>query len=670
VLSLVAAGVLPVLAVGSFNRHIDELDLGGQRLVSDAWVINDAGTYKMWFTHLSSEVTPSQLVGRVSGLGLHAIFTALQNHDIEALLQHISGLDAQAVYDLFKDSAGVIGYATSHDGLTWDVIDDEVLSAANEIQMVAAPCVIKVDATYHMWYTRTTIDFTLLELEGLLTDLGIPAQRLTAITELMNGMATVVDYATSVDGVSWVVQVEGVVEGAGVYYGDSAAAPNVIWDGTSFQMWFNNLSTGITPTLLEDMLDNISSLSAADLWQLQAGATASIGHATSTNGINWTGLDRSVFSAGGGVLNSVITPCVLYDGASYEMWYSYGISSLTQDDISPIINELSQIDITSLMALFEAEDYTGLITELTQIINEEIPETKARLTGTGTVIGYATSSDGLSWDVKPVALAGETLAPWSSVARPCVIKSGVAYEMWFTKGIDELNAQNLVDLWQGTIGTIGYASFSNLGAETTSAVAQDGDDVVVVNMLIHRVKDVTSGETELIPGGMTGYNAILSADLAGVELVTVRGGALFPTPTVVGLTFSCHDISSPMQPDDTVTAKVVLRLVGDCLTPYTVTLSYEAIRAADPPGLSITEDESFTYTFLRGDATGDGVVNILDALIIAQYRAGIVQLSDLKGVNAACVVHDGIPGDKINILDALAIAQNRALILDEYFNPN
>jgi hypothetical protein len=658
-LCLVAAGVLPILAAGTFNRHIDELDLDGQRLVSDAWVINDEGTYRMWFTHLRTGVTPSQLVGLVSGLDLDAIFTALQSRDIEALLQHLSGLDPQTVYNLFKDSASVIGYATSSDGLTWSTVSNEVLAAAHELQMVAAPCVIKVGATYHMWYTRAVVDFTLGELSALLEDLmGTVEERLDAVIALAESVTTVIDHTTSADGITWATPSQGVVTGAGVFLGDSAGAPNVIWDGTAYQMWFSNLSTGLTDTIIEDMLDNISSLGAADLWQLQAGITASIGHATSTDGVTWTGLDRAVFTTGSGMLNSVITPCVLYDGADYEMWYSYGISGLTQDDISPIIDELSLIDITTLLALFEAEDYTGLIAALSDIIDNDIPVTKARLTGTATVIGYAESDDGLSWTVvEPVALAGVTSAPWSSVARPCVIKSGVAYEMWFTKGVDELSAQNLVDLWQGTVGTIGYASFSELGAETTSAVAVDGDGVVVVNMLVQRVKDAADVTTD-VPGGMTGYNAFLSADPAGVELVTVRGVADFPTPLMVGLTFSCHDVSSPVQPADTVTAKVVLRLIGDCLTPYTVTLSYEAIRAAEPPGLSIPEDESFTYTFLRGDANNDGVVNIVDAMFIAQYVVTIRSADDLNILNGACVRHDGVVGDNLDIVDAMFIAQN------------
>jgi hypothetical protein len=58
----------------------------------------------------------------------------------------------------------------------------------------------------------------------------------------------------------------------------------------------------------------------------------------------------------------------------------------------------------------------------------------------------------------------------------------------------------------------------------------------------------------------------------------------------------------------------------------------------------------------------------VDALAIAQYRAGIIPLSSLNMLNAASVVHDGVNGDIINIVDALAVAQYRAGILNSSFS--
>ncbi len=104
-----------------------------------------------------------------------------------------------------------------------------------------------------------------------------------------------------------------------------------------------------------------------------------------------------------------------------------------------------------MLALFEAENYSSLIDVLTDIINNRIPETKARLNGSTTHIGQATSADGLVWTIEEApVIAGAADTPWSGVGRPCVIMGGGVYEMWFTQGVDALTAQNLVNLWQGT----------------------------------------------------------------------------------------------------------------------------------------------------------------------------------------------------------------------------
>jgi hypothetical protein len=76
----------------------------------------------------------------------------------------------------------------------------------------------------------------------------------------------------------------------------------------------------------------------------------------------------------------------------------------------------------------------------------------------------------------------------------------------------------------------------------------------------------------------------------------------------------------------------------------------------------------------RGDARADGVVNIADALFIAQYLAGsrpactaIVDTACLHSVNAASVRQDG-NADRITIADAQFITQYLAGLRDEYYN--
>jgi hypothetical protein len=487
---------------------------------------------------------------------------------------------------------------------------------------------------------------------------------------LLEAGETVIDYATSTDGTTWTPVASSVMGGAGDFDGDGATAPCVIEDSGNYYMWFSNLGTGIDDTDIDPLLADIENTTTEDLWQLQDEVLASIGYAFSTDGQNWSDIDRNIFDKGNGLLNAVATPCVLYDGVSdYEMWYTYGVNSFGLADIDPIIAELSVIDIGNLFDLLAAEDYASLLTELTDIIDSQIPETKSRLFGTSALVGYADSTDGLTWNEDTsYGLTGSSIAPWSSVGRPCVLRSGEIYEMWYSRGVDDLLAQNLVDIWQGTTSTIGYASSCPLAAETVSGLTVDGDGIIVADMLIHRVKDVDTDLTEDIPGGMRGYYARITGDTSLIELVDVRGGEDdFSTPTRNGWDFYCYDGAPDFQPDDTLTAKAVLRLTGDCLTTCNITLDYRAILGHDPAGLNVPEENSLEYTFLRGDANKDGIVNIVDAMFIAQNIVGLRDLSTLNAQNAASVRPDGILGDRLDIIDAMFIAQYIVGLRNSYF---
>ena len=63
---------------------------------------------------------------------------------------------------------------------------------------------------------------------------------------------------------------------------------------------------------------------------------------------------------------------------------------------------------------------------------------------------------------------------------------------------------------------------------------------------------------------------------------------------------------------------------------------------------------------MTGDANDDGVVNIIDALITAQYYVGL--LSTLPALNNADTNCDGV----VNIIDALLIAQYYVGIITEF----
>ena len=77
-------------------------------------------------------------------------------------------------------------------------------------------------------------------------------------------------------------------------------------------------------------------------------------------------------------------------------------------------------------------------------------------------------------------------------------------------------------------------------------------------------------------------------------------------------------------------------------------------RAQDDDGLWSTEDIGYVTInkALRGDANDDGVVNVVDAMFVAQYAVGNRDASTLNMANA-----DANLDGTVNVVDAMFIAQ-------------
>jgi len=604
VCSFVFSGISTASAVSPFIQHTGEVNIGDIRGTADSWVIWDEtdSIYKMWFTHPKTDVSPSQVSSLITGIDLQSVLDALKAQDIDALLDHISSLNAENIYNMLADSATVIGYATSSDGITWNVTDPEVLTAeaGYDLQNVANPCVIKDSSGYHMWYTRSTTDYDQAELEEKLADLASENDTdiVNAILDLIAGNRTVIDYATSSDGISWTVNTPAVLIGDTEFQGDNVAAPCVLKIGDGdYRMWFSNVSTGIEQADIEYLVENKETITTEELWELQEGVTGSIGYATSADGITWTDINRNVFSGGAGALNAVAAPCVIFNGTDYEMWYTYGVTDLTREDIDAIIDELSEIDLDPLIVLMEDEDYDSLLEALTTIIDNDIVETKARLEGTATRIGYASSADGISgWSVdNTYGLTGTSTTPWDSVARPCVIEADGVYQMWFTKGIEELTSQKLIELWQGDISTIGYASngvvmelvsgWNFIGLPVDPADPATGQ---VLDNIINNVRNVWTydastqlwdyfttiegapqgGLTEMEPG--TGYWIDI---IDPVTLLLFGGEPSYPFD--IDLAVGWNMISIPKTPSSPQTEEVLSEILNNVRTVWTYDASIQ-----------------------------------------------------------------------------------------------
>jgi hypothetical protein len=119
---------------------------------------------------------------------------------------------------------------------------------------------------------------------------------------------------------------------------------------------------------------------------------------------------------------------------------------------------------------------------------------------------------------------------------------------------------------------------------------------------------------------------------------------------------------------------LLTRLVGGARQTCTMTL--EALVLQDVAGNTTqVEPEGLSLEMLRGDARADGVVNIADALFIAQYLVDsrpacttVVDITCLHPVNSASVSQDGA-FDRKTIADTLLITEYLLGLRDVFYNP-
>ncbi len=477
VFSLVLASMVilpsPVAAV-PWEKHTGNVTLLEEGLkewgVVDAWVIKDGPTsYKMWYTHAKTNLSitgiATALKATLPGTLFSSIVDDIVHLDLNALLTDLSGIDSGALYDFLNTTSTVIGYATSSDGVDWTVVDAEVLAGGGGVwDSVGAPNVVKTDnSTYEMWYTQVSANITQGYLETILTGLGgnVTARK-DAILSLLSATSTVISYATSVNGTSWTPVSSGVLTGDSGGIWDSVTHPNVVkTDNSTYEMWYTLVSTNITQGYLETILTNVGTLTMSDLETIFNGSSTVIKYATSGDGILWNKVGSEVLAGGsGGIFDSVGAPSVAKtDNSTYEMWYTQVSTNITlETDLQAILDAVPAENITALWTTF-GDNMTQFLIDFVDLIDNQMDPLKALLANTTTVIGYATSDNGTVWAVQdPLALVGANSTPWSSVGRPSVIVEGGAYEMWYTKGIDELTAQNLVDFLLGDTLPIGYAT--------------------------------------------------------------------------------------------------------------------------------------------------------------------------------------------------------------------
>ena len=163
------------------------------------------------------------------------------------------------------------GYATSSDGLEWDIYaGNPVLVAGgpgswDEMES-DGPAVIKDGAVYKMWYYGCNADYTVCSI----------------------------GYATSNDGVTWTkLAGDPVLEATPGEWDESGLSwPRVIKNGATYEMWYHS--------------------------------DGKIGRATSPDGVAWTKYAGNPVLGEGWDGGGVGVSTLVLDGGTYKMWFSSG----------------------------------------------------------------------------------------------------------------------------------------------------------------------------------------------------------------------------------------------------------------------------------------------------------------------------------------------------------
>ena len=267
------------------------LNTGTSGVWDDLWIfgpgmILDEPTYKMWYTAFStashsmkigyaestngtdwtkSPSNPVLLPGNTGSWDADGVsYPTVIKEDATHYKMWYTGVDASNV--------GRVGYATSSDGISWTkYVSNPVLNVGSagawDSTYVGQPSVIKVGATYKLWYR--------------------------------GGSATggAIGYATSQNGFVWDKHDPAITGGSGAW-DDTPYQPEVIFDGIGYHMWYSG----------EDQTHN--------LFQM--------GYATSPDGAQWTrkGMVLPQGAAGAWDDASADNAAVLQVGATLKMWYS------------------------------------------------------------------------------------------------------------------------------------------------------------------------------------------------------------------------------------------------------------------------------------------------------------------------------------------------------------
>lgn len=210
---------------------------------------------------------------------------------------------------------------------------------------------------------------------------------------------------------------------------------------------------------------------------------------------------------------------------------------------------------------------------------------------------------------------------------------------------------------------IGYPVI-NLQAEPSLGLHQDPVDAAAgIKLAVNRIFDASTGQD--VTNSLESFHAQLTYDGSCVNILEIRPLEFAPDTVnidnALGIT-TFNGVASPPAAVPSNLNHASIRLQGDNQTACLITMELNPL--IDASGNSIVVPTASVGGLLRGDARVGGIIDIYDALYIAEYLAGLrnectdaVDDTCLHTTNAASVRQDGAI-DQITIADALLITQH------------